>query len=149
MSLLSYLLSDTYGTPNLYDQHFAQGLTNDDLVAPPKASPSPFSSVRPLKTLIHSHCGVSNVKSDKDGFKVSLDVQQFKPEELKVKVIDDYLVVEGKHQERQDQHGFVSRQFTRRYKLPNNIDHATIISSLSTDGVLMLYAPKKVNHIKL
>jgi crystallin alpha B len=50
-----------------------------------------------------------------------LDVQQFKPDELTVKTVNDYVVVEGKHEERQDEHGFISRQFQRRYKLPNDI----------------------------
>lgn len=37
--------------------------------------------------------GLSNVVSDKDSFKVKLDVQQFKPEELTVTVAYKYLVV--------------------------------------------------------
>ena len=78
---------------------------------------------------------------------VNLDVQQFKPEELKVKVIDEFLIVEAKHEERTDHHGFVSRQFTRRYKLPQDIDAQALVSKLSSDGVLSLEAPKKViNH---
>ena len=75
--------------------------------------------------------------------KINLDVKQFKPEELNVKVVDGYVVVEGKHEERQDEHGFISRQFSRRYKLPDNVDPATVSSSLSSDGVLMVSAPKK------
>lgn len=76
---------------------------------------------------------------------MSLDVQQFKPEELKVKVVEDYIVVEGKHDERSDQHGFISRQFTRRYKIPENVDKAALVSNLSSDGVLTLKAPKLVS----
>jgi crystallin alpha B len=75
---------------------------------------------------------------------VNLDVQQFKPEELKVRVVDDYLVVEAKHEERSDEHGFISRQFTRRYKLPEDVDPLALVSKLSSDGVLSLEAPKKV-----
>lgn len=76
-------------------------------------------------------------------FQVNLDVQQFKPEELKVKVVDNCVVIEGKHEERSDEHGFVSRQFTRRYQLPDNVDMQALQSSLSSDGVLQLCAPKK------
>lgn len=75
---------------------------------------------------------------------VNLDVQQFKPEEINVKVVDDYLVVEGKHEEKQDKHGYISRQFTRRYKLPENVNLEAIQSSLSSDGILSIAAPKKV-----
>lgn len=41
--------------------------------------------------------GFSMIKDDKDKFNVALDVQQFKPEEINVKVIDNFIVVEGKH----------------------------------------------------
>ena len=74
---------------------------------------------------------------------MNLDVQQFKPDELIVKMMDDFVVVEGKHEERQDEHGFISRQFQRRYKLPSDIDPATVVSQLSSDGVLTITAPKK------
>jgi crystallin alpha B len=74
---------------------------------------------------------------------VNLDVQQFKPDELTVKTLNNFIVVEGKHEERQDEHGFISRQFQRRYKLPNDIEPDTVVSHLSSDGVLTISAPKK------
>lgn len=40
--------------------------------------------------------GWSVLKDDKDRFRIILDVQQFKPEEVNVKVVDNYIVVEGK-----------------------------------------------------
>ena len=41
--------------------------------------------------------GWSVIKADKDKFNVALDVQQFKPEEINVKIVDNYIVVEGKN----------------------------------------------------
>ena len=76
-------------------------------------------------------------------------MQQFKPDELKVSVVDDFLVVEGKHEERGDEHGSISRQFNRRYKLPSDVDHQALVSKLSSDGVLSLEAPKKVVKISM
>lgn len=40
--------------------------------------------------------GWSIVKNDKDKFHVSLDVQQFKPDEINIKMIDNFVVIEGK-----------------------------------------------------
>ena len=80
-------------------------------------------------------------------FQVNLDVQQFKPEEIAVKIADNYIVVEGKHEERQDEHGFVQRQFQRRYLIPKDVDPDHIQSSLSSDGVLTVSAPKKVSSL--
>ncbi|OWR44130.1 small heat shock protein [Danaus plexippus plexippus] len=55
---------------------------------------------------------------------------------------DGYIVVEGKHEEKKDEHGFISRQFTRRYALPEGCNPDTVESRLSSDGVLSVIAPK-------
>lgn len=77
----------------------------------------------------------------KDGFQVCMDVQQFKPSEITVKTADNSVVIEGKHEERQDEHGHISRHFVRRYALPKGYDPNTITSELSSDGVLTIKAP--------
>lgn len=41
------------------------------------------------------------VRSDRDKFTVYLDVKHFSPDELSVKVADDYVEIQGKHGERQ------------------------------------------------
>nr|ADX36150.1 heat shock protein 23 [Delia antiqua] len=78
----------------------------------------------------------------KDGFQVCMDVQQFKPSELNVKVIDNCVIVEGKHEEREDDHGFITRHFVRRYALPKGYDSNKVQSTLSSDGVLTVSVPK-------
>jgi HSP20 family molecular chaperone IbpA len=85
-------------------------------------------------------------KSDK--FEVKLDVTHFRPEEITVKTVDKDLIVEGKHGERPDENGFVSRQFTRRYEMPENIDLEQMTSSLSADGKLSIEAPIKQSSPK-
>nr|AFX84621.1 heat shock protein 28.7 [Frankliniella occidentalis] len=80
-----------------------------------------------------------------DGLLINVDVQQFLPEELSVQVLKDQgcVVVEGKHEERPDEHGYVQRQFTRRYKLPAHVDPDTVTSKLTSDGVLQVTAPRR------
>lgn len=78
----------------------------------------------------------------KDGLQVCMDVAQFKPSELTVKVVDNSIIIEGKHEERQDEHGYISRHFVRRYALPKEYDADKVISTLSSDGVLTVSAPK-------
>lgn len=79
---------------------------------------------------------------------VILDVQQFSPDEIAVKTIDNCVVVEAKHEEKQDEHGYISRHFVRRYILPPSHDLVNITSTLSSDGVLTITAPKKVRSIE-
>jgi crystallin alpha B len=84
----------------------------------------------------------SSVSFGKDKFEANLDVQQFKPEEITVKVSDNTVTVEGKHDERVDEHGYISRHFVRRYVLAEGHDVGRIESKLSSDGVLTITAPK-------
>ncbi len=152
MSLLPYIVNelvrDTYDPfSRLYDQNFGIGLLNDDLYRRPALSAVPLLAgyVRPHRHMLPQDSGISTVSNQKGEFKVNLDVQQFKPEEINVKIVDDFLVVEGKHEEKQDKHGFISRQFTRRYKLPKDVQMEAIRSDLSSDGILSISAPKKVS----
>ena len=72
-----------------------------------------------------------------------MDIQQFTPDEITVKVVDKFIVVEGKHEEKQDEHGFIARQFIRKYLVPEQCDLEEVRSTLSSDGVLTIVAPKK------
>ncbi|XP_037933423.1 heat shock protein 23-like [Teleopsis dalmanni] len=81
-------------------------------------------------------------KVGKDGYQVSIDVAQFKPSELKVKVLEDSVIVEGKYENREDDHGFSSRQFVRRFLLPKGYDSNKVMSTLSSDGLLTVSVPK-------
>jgi len=64
----------------------------------------------------------STLNIDSEKFEVILDVQQFSPSEITVKIADRFVIVEGKHEEKQDEHGYVSRQFSRRYQLPSEFE---------------------------
>lgn len=80
----------------------------------------------------------------KDGVQMCLNVYQFSPNEITVKTVDNVIIIEGKHEEKQDEHGYVTRQFTRRYKLPKEYDPKDVMSSMSSDGVLTIKAPSIV-----
>uniref|UniRef100_A0A182FEK5 Uncharacterized protein n=1 Tax=Anopheles albimanus TaxID=7167 RepID=A0A182FEK5_ANOAL len=84
----------------------------------------------------------STVNVTNDKFQINLDVQQFAPEEISVKYVDKCLVVEGKHEEKEDEHGYISRHFVRRYMLPAGHNENQIESSLSSDGILTVTCPR-------
>ncbi|XP_055308285.1 heat shock protein 23-like [Sitodiplosis mosellana] len=77
----------------------------------------------------------------KDGFQVCLDVQHFQPNEISVKTENNSIVVNAKHEEKKDDHGYISREFTRRYELPKGFNIEDVTSSLSSDGVLSIKCP--------
>ncbi|XP_028168146.1 protein lethal(2)essential for life-like [Ostrinia furnacalis] len=147
MSLLPYFLDDFgFRRPrHLMEQHFGLGLTPDDLLSVVAAPAITREYYRPWRHLAAVARDVgSSIKSEKDKLQITLDVQHFAPEEISVKTADGYIVVEGKHEEKKDEHGYISRCFTRRYALPEGAVPETVESKLSSDGVLTITAPKKI-----
>ncbi|XP_058457148.1 protein lethal(2)essential for life-like [Malaya genurostris] len=157
MSLIPILFRDWWDdcldsplrSSRILDQHFGSGITADDLLtaltAARPANRQRAGYVRPWR---HSNMASRNdsgstVNVTADKFQINLDVQQFSPEEISVKATDKSITVEGKHEEKQDEHGFIERHFVRRYMLPAGHDHNGIVSSLSSDGILTISAPKK------
>lgn len=144
-----------YGRPSrLLDQHFGLGLTPEELVEsvilPQLLLQSPTGYVRPWRTSASRLDTGSTVSYDKNHFRANLDVQQFKPEEITVKLTgENELTIEGKHEEKEDEHGFISRHFIRKYVLPKNCDTNQLQSKLSSDGILTITAPtigKEIEH---
>ncbi|XP_013133296.1 PREDICTED: protein lethal(2)essential for life-like [Papilio polytes] len=131
-------------TRRLTDQHFGLGLTPQDyltILAVPQANRDYYRPWRNLQASDRDEG--STIKEEKDKFQVNLDVQHFSPEEISVKTADGFLIVEAKHEEREDEHGFISRSFTRKYPLPEGIEAELVTSKLSSDGVLTVTAPLK------
>ncbi|XP_069803114.1 heat shock protein beta-6 [Dendropsophus ebraccatus] len=120
----------------LLGQRFGEGILESELIT---SMLSPYYP-RPPGTP-QPESGLSEVKMDKDQFSVLLDVKHFAPEELTVKVVGDYVEVHAKHEERQDEHGFISREFHRRYKLPPTVNPGGLTSALSAEGLLSIQAP--------
>ncbi|RWS04575.1 protein lethal(2)essential for life-like protein [Dinothrombium tinctorium] len=132
----------------IFDQRFGLGIADDDFT-------SALNSLyfRPRRHFLRQlsnqlsrglETGVSEVRNEKDQFRVQLDVSHFAPEELTVKAVDgNCVVIEGKHEEKPDEHGFISRQFTRKYLLPRDVDAEKLVSSLTPEGMLVITAPKK------
>ncbi|XP_066260078.1 protein lethal(2)essential for life-like [Euwallacea similis] len=140
----------------LLDQHFGNGLDQEDLRPPvnpnrKELSRTPAGYLRRWRSRNSSNDAGSTLVVDKEKFQANLDVQQFKSEELSVRLTEDsVLTIEGKHEEKQDEHGYISRHFVRRYLVPKGYDVGRIESKLSSDGILSIIIPaeevKMVEH---
>nr|XP_027785058.1 alpha-crystallin A chain isoform X1 [Marmota flaviventris] len=150
----------------LFDQFFGEGLFEYDLLPFLSSTISPYYRQSLFRTVLDSgisellthvvvmhqpHAGnpknnptkaSRRVRSDRDKFVILLDVKHFSPEDLTVKVLEDFVEIHGKHNERQDDHGYISREFHRRYRLPSNVDQSALSCSLSADGMLTFSGPK-------
>jgi len=123
------------------EEHFRRlSLHDDDLWR----MPSLIGRFRRLRDYVFKNemDGWATVECDADKYRIVMDVQQFTPEEVTVRTDDKYITIEAKHHERKDNHGYVSRQFTRRYLLPHGYDIGQVKPRLSSDGILTITAPK-------
>ena len=87
--------------------------------------------------------GIVKVLNTPERFQVGLAVADFRPDEIKISIIGDDLVVQAKHEIRNDAHGTISREVNRTYKLPADIDKSSLKSHLNQHGILSINANKK------
>ncbi|XP_051979774.1 heat shock protein beta-1-like [Xyrauchen texanus] len=90
-------------------------------------------------------------KKGQQNWKVCLNVNPISLE-ISIKTKEGYLEIMGKcicKEKRQENHGSVSRSFTRKYKLPVDFDLKQISSMLSPDGTLSIEAPLPGSNLSL
>lgn len=101
-----------------------------------------FDNEKSLFAANSEQSGVSRVEYDDDLYKIHVKVENFKPEELIVKTVDNTVQVEAKHEEKTaDGHSYSTRSFQQSFTLPRGVDLETISSALSKDGILTISAP--------
>ncbi|XP_041367384.1 major egg antigen-like isoform X2 [Gigantopelta aegis] len=90
---------------------------------------------------------IQNVQSvfdmDSEGrprFKVRFEVSEFKPDEIQVKVQESKIVVNAKHEEKNDNYT-VCREYSRQVDIPSNVNAEKLQCLLSKDGVLTIDGP--------
>lgn len=141
MSLLPYVFDDFHPT-SLY--HFGSGYPGNFLVTPTERSllRSLANTGNYMRSQLSNLDGIEKKSHiGKDGFQVCLDVKHFQPNEVSVKTENNSIVVHAKHEEKRDDHGYIAREFTRRYDLPDGFKVEDVTSSLSSDGILSIKAP--------
>ncbi|KAM6392002.1 LOW QUALITY PROTEIN: heat shock protein beta-3 [Rhynochetos jubatus] len=82
--------------------------------------------------------GSSGQEEENTRFQVLLDVVQFRPEDIIIQTFEGWLLIKAQHGPRMDEHGFVSRSFTRQYKLPNGVENKDLSALFCHDGILVV-----------
>lgn len=82
------------------------------------------------------------VKRGVDKYEICIKVHDYAPEEISVKTADGFIVVEGKHEEKQDDYGYIARQFLRRFQVPEGCRIEEVKSRLTADGLLIISVPR-------
>ncbi|XP_068274455.1 heat shock protein beta-2 [Nyctibius grandis] len=143
----AYPMSSEYEFANpskIYDQNFGEGVSPCEILAPALYH-GYYIRPRINKQLDR---GTSEISLNEHKFQVFLDVCHFLPDELTVRTVDNLLEVTGQHPQKADRHGFISREFTRTYILPLDVDPLLVRATLSHDGILSIVAPRTGREVK-
>uniref|UniRef100_A0A7I4YL55 SHSP domain-containing protein n=1 Tax=Haemonchus contortus TaxID=6289 RepID=A0A7I4YL55_HAECO len=101
--------------------------------------PTAFPSIPSFPSPLGGH--ISSLHATDDSLIVTMDVAQFRgPDDLKISVVGQFIVVEGKHGEKQDEFGTIERHFIRKFNLPRNVQPEGVSSKLTSDGTLTIEA---------
>lgn len=84
--------------------------------------------------------GMKTTRGEDGTLQVALDVSQFKPEEVNVKLCDDNLVIEAKT-ESSENDSYHKAEFKRWLKLPQDVKHDAIKSTMTHDKKLVIEVP--------
>lgn len=79
-------------------------------------------------------------RTESGGLQLALDVREFKPEDLKIKLVDDNLVVEGVS-EVSGKDSYKRNHFKRWFKVPEDCKLDEIKSKLTNDNKLLIELP--------
>merc|ERR1712241_466253 len=106
------------------------------------ANLTPNRSLVDTDDLFGDNSGLSRTFIDGDLYKIEINVQNFKPEDLVIKTVGQTVQVEAKHEEKtSDGASFSSRNFSQSFTLPREVNPESVASSLSRDGKLTIEAP--------
>merc|ERR1712004_944522 len=83
------------------------------------------------------------VSCSNDKFMIQLELPGFSPEDFSLKTKDDIILLEAVHEGKGD--GATSRKFSKEFKVPEGVVNEEIASSYSSEGILTIHAPRKIN----
>ncbi|NXG10399.1 HSPB3 protein, partial [Sakesphorus luctuosus] len=129
-------------TPVRYQEHFADQemeahKLNHLLYALPGPDTAALSNHRHSAESV-AGAGESSQDEENTRFQILLDVVQFRPEDIIIQTFEGWLLIKAQHGPRMDEHGFISRSFTRQYKLPDGVENKDLSALFCHDGILVV-----------
>ena len=93
------------------------------------------------KTLVIEGTKAEEEETNDGKFRAKLDFSGFKPEEIKIQLRGNELNITGKHLSELDDF-YLSRDYSRRILLPDDVDLSSVTSRLSKEGLLTIEASR-------
>jgi HSP20 family molecular chaperone IbpA len=97
----------------------------------------------PFRRLFPRSIPIQGVVQRGDVYRVNVDVDGFKPEEINISVKENILVIGAKMERKGEDGSKFQQEFTREVTLPEEVDVTSLKSFLGNDGVLSIEASYK------
>jgi HSP20 family molecular chaperone IbpA len=85
---------------------------------------------------------VKSVSTNENLYEIKLDIANFTQDEILIRVENNWIYVEGNAEEKQDEFGFIIRQFIRRFPLPEGVQLDKMYSEMRENNILLISAPR-------
>merc|ERR1719481_1976221 len=130
------------GKPSFYNDRRANNYSDERSLLKKGPRENLFDDDRSLFAANSEQNGISRVQYDDDNYKILVNVENFKPEELVIKTIDNTVIVEAKHEEKTPEgRSYSTQSLNQSYTLPKGVNPESVTSALSKEGVLTISAP--------
>lgn len=86
--------------------------------------------------------------SDDDKFQVVVNVKDYNKDDLKVKLKNDFIFIQGSHEAKKDDRDIFASQFFHTYTMPSNSSSDDVTAELTSDGNLIVTAPVSYNPLR-
>jgi len=106
---------------------------------------SSSSNSRSVNTTSNKEEGLPepSIKHEKDKLEISIDVREYRPDDLDVKVENNNLIISAKHEIRENNE-IRTKVFEQKFSLPPGINPESVRSNLTREGTLVVTATKEI-----
>jgi HSP20 family molecular chaperone IbpA len=97
----------------------------------------------PFRRLLPRSIPIQGVVQRGDVYRVNVDVDGFKPEEINISIKENTIIIGAKMERQAEDGSKFQQEFRREMTLPEEVDPSTLKSFLANDGVLSIEASYK------
>ncbi|PNF32626.1 hypothetical protein B7P43_G17929, partial [Cryptotermes secundus] len=97
----------------------------------------------PFRRILPRSIPIQGIVQRGDVYRVNVDVDGFKPEEINISMKDNILVIRARMERKGEDGSKFQQEFTREMTLPEEVDPTSLKSFLGNDGVLSIEASYK------
>ncbi|KAH9389941.1 hypothetical protein TYRP_007490 [Tyrophagus putrescentiae] len=129
-----------------FTRSLMDALDNDDFLVYPLDYLMPRGGSLSTFGNIGQQLAMPTIKDNK--YQLSLDMRNFDPSEISVKMDKDSLQITGKREKKEEDGRYVYREYVQHFTVPENVKSEELKCQLDKQGYLKMEAPLKVPQVE-